>query len=169
MNINNWLCNIIQAASLRPADRDLGIMGSPSPTWWYGMLGGVFTQFFFAPWLLASKGGFSKCWVLINYELWNSFSINIKVWRSFLPPRVYLSTMCLMRLWILLSWKSKCHRDKPGQFHQGLRVPNLSFDMLHELPHRNYNIPHLTASTNMCKIQVGIKYAMLGNRNISWI
>jgi len=63
--------------------------------------------------------------------------------------------------------KAKMHKDKPGQLHLGLRVPNLSFDMLHELPHRNYNIPHLSASANMCKVQVGTKQVIQGNRNIS--
>lgn len=57
--------------------------------------------------------------------------------------------------------KSKCHEGKPDQLHPDLRAPNLSFDMLHEHPRRNYNIHHLTANTNMCKIHIYIKLVML--------
>lgn len=34
---------------------------------------------------------------------------------------------------------------KPGQSDLDLTVPNLSFDMLHEHPHRYYNNLHRTA------------------------
>lgn len=49
---------------------------------------------------------------------------------------------------IILNLSSRCHKDKPDQLNLGLKEPNLSYGMLHEHPHRNYNNHHPTANIN---------------------